>query len=182
MKKVFWTSCLVLLLVVPASAQRVKLKTGYNKQINFSKYKTYKFGLGLPVANQTVNRQIFANMEQSLAALGLKKADDASKPDIEVSYFGGMGSPLTLPPRAEFVDTGWVGYWAPVYSTMRAQTSAVVNGELQFEIRDLSTNHLVWQTNASQNIMDSTLTNPKKLAEVVHNMVEKAFDKYPSKK
>ena len=182
MKKVFWTSCLVLLLAVPVSAQRVKVKTGYDKQIDFSKYKTYKFGLGLPVANMTVNQQIFANMEQSLTALGLTKVDGSTKADIEVSYFGGLGSPLTIPPRAEYVAPAWVGYWAPVYTTMVAQTSAVVTGELQFEIRDLSTNHLVWQTYASQNILDSTLTNPKKLSEVVHNMIEKVFDKYPKNK
>ena len=180
MKKVFWTSCLVLLVAMPVSAQKVKV--GYDKGINFANFKTYKFGLGLPVANQNVNQQIFSNMEQSLSALGLTKVDGTTKADLEVSYFGGLGSPLTIPPRAEFVAPAWVGYWAPVLTTMVAQTTAVVTGQLQFEIRDLSTNHLVWQTYVSQNILDSDLTNSKKLSETVHKMVEKAFDKYPSKK
>ena len=176
----FWTGSLILLLAIPCAAQKVK--TGYDKTIDFSKYKTYKFGLGLPVANQTINQQIFANMEQSLAALGLKKADDATKADIEVSYFGGIGSPLTIPPRAEYVSPAWLGYWAPVLTTMQAQTAAVVTGELQFEIRDLSSNHLVWQAYVSQNILDSNLQNPKKVSEAVHKMVEKSFDRYTGKK
>ena len=180
MRKMYWASCLVLLLAVPVSAQKVK--AGYDKGIDFSKYKTYKFGLGLPVANLTVNQQIFANMEQSLASLGLKKADNATKVDIEVSYFGGIGSPLTIPPRSEFYPPSWLGYWGAALAGQFSAASAVVTGELQFEIRDLSSNHLVWEAYVSQNILDSTLQNPKKVSEAVHKMVEKSFDRYPAKK
>lgn len=180
MKKLFWISCLVLSLAVPVSAQKVK--AGYDKSIDFSKYKTYVFGLGLPVPNQTVNKQIFANMEQSLSALGLTKVGEGTKPDIEVSYFGGIGTPLTIPPRAEYIAPSWQGWYYPGYTNMQAMTSAVVTGQLQFEIRDLNSTHLVWEANVSQNILDSNLQNPKKVSETVQKMVEKSFDRYPKKK
>ncbi|MFN8006707.1 MAG: DUF4136 domain-containing protein [Terriglobia bacterium] len=180
MKRIGWTLCIALLFAFPLSAQKVKV--GYDKTNDFSKYKTYKFGIGLPVPNEKYNQVIFANMEQSLTALGLTKVDGATTPDIEVSYYGGLGTPLSVPPRSEFYPPAWLGYWGVALAGQFSAASGVVTGELQFEVRDLNSGHLVWQAYVKQNILDSNLQDSNKLGETIHKMVDKSFDKYPSKK
>ena len=177
MRRMLLVSCLVILATVPAVAQKVK--SGYDKKVDFAKYKTYVFGAGLPAARAEINQQILANMEQELATRGLKKVEEAVNADIEVSYFGGIGSPMVVPLRSEFYPPTWLGYWG---ASMANQADPVLTGEALFEIRDLKSMHLVWEAYVTQNVGDSVLKNPKKVSETVEKMVAKAFKSYPSKK
>ena len=177
MKRMTFLTCLFLLAALPGIAQKVK--SGYDKTADFSKYKTYVFGAGLPAARPEIHQKILESMEQELTASGLKKVEGAANADIEVSYFGGIGSPMVLPSRSEFYPPSWLGYWG---ATTMSQAAPVLTGEALFEIRDLKSTHLVWEAYVTHNVGDSVLKNPQKVGEMLEKMVSKAFKTYPNKK
>lgn len=171
--------CLLLLLtsLIPATAYAQKVNVDYDKQANFSSYKTYSWGEGTPAKNPLGHQRIIAGIEAQLAAKGWQKV--ASDSDVVViynaatsteqqintfdsgGYWGGYG-----------YRRGWGGYGGGI-STTTVQNIKV--GELIVDMADVKNKSFIWRGTASDTLSDKPEKNQKKLDKVLAKM----FKKFP---
>ena len=68
-----------------AQSKKYGVTASAEKNVDFTKFKTYSWSEGRPSADKTINAQIMAAVDKELAALGLTKV--TATPDVRVSYF-----------------------------------------------------------------------------------------------
>lgn len=71
-------SILVLTCLLSATAYAQKVSIDYDKQANFSSYKTYMWAEGTPAKNPLGHQRIIAGIEAQLAAKGWQKVENDS--------------------------------------------------------------------------------------------------------
>ncbi|MDO7173996.1 DUF4136 domain-containing protein [Mariniflexile sp. AS56] len=168
---------LALLLVV-TSCSSVRVATDYDKNANFSTYKTFAFfktGIDKAEINDLDKRRILRAIEAELLAKGFTKSDN---PDLLISLFtksnqrvdvynnywgnrgwgwGGYNSPW-----------GWGGFNQPNISTR-------TEGVLYVDLIDANKKELVWQGMGTGYLTQ----NMDKKEERIQEFVSKIMEKYP---
>jgi hypothetical protein len=170
-------ACLALLLGASA-AQAQKVTVEYNKQDDFSPYKTYTW-----IKNETYARPVLAaiiigSVDKELQDRGFKEMESGG--DLIVSIYGATDSDLRV------TVTPDIYYFPPLYATTwwtpamyRAGTSTAVyvqTGTLVVDLADPHTKTLKWR-----GIAKGTLdpTQKEKSAETVEKAIAKMFRQYP---
>jgi len=170
-------ACLALLLGASA-AQAQKVTVEYNKQDDFSPYKTYTW-----IKNETYARPVLAaiiigSVDKELQDRGFKEMETGG--DLIVSIYGATDSDLRV------TVTPDIYYFPPLYATTwwtpamyRAGTSTAVyvqTGTLVVDLADPHTKTLKWR-----GIAKGTLdpTQKEKSAETVEKAIAKMFRQYP---
>ena len=183
MKKAVFFSVLMILLAA-SSAVGQDVRYNFDKNSDFSKFKTYKW-VTLKDAekpNDLVDKQIIAAVDAELATKGLSKTD-SDKADLYIGYQAGINK------EKEFTSysTGW-GYGGGWYgggwyggpggmSTTTGQTSTIYVGQLALDMYD-STNHvLVWRGLASKTL--DPKAKPDKQEKNLKKAVAKLLKNYP---
>src|SRR6516165_6713320 len=88
MRRAAVTSIFVLVVLAVASVWAQKVKTGYDKSADFSRYKTFAWiPSTVPATNPILATLINAGIEYELNQKGLSKVD--SNPDLLVKSYGG---------------------------------------------------------------------------------------------
>ena len=85
-----WPSLVVLSALlsgatVVVSAQKYGVTVTAEKNVDFTKFKTYAWTPGLPSPDKTVDGHIVAAVDRELGSLGLTKA--SGNPDVLVTYY-----------------------------------------------------------------------------------------------
>ncbi len=170
---------LVTSLVCFASAQKVKV--GYDKTVDFSKYRTYSWPKLDPSVQPTLRQLlVMSAIDERLQKAGLTKiAEDG---DLIVSGSGGLGGALggdhftvAAPSPSSYYypgQTAWTGSYV-------ASGSMVIEGTLMLQLVDRSNNRAVWQGTVSTKLDNS---NQRKNIERVQQAVAKLLDRYPPRK
>jgi len=181
MKKViFLVLALLLMSVTSAVAQDVRYN--YAKDVDFSKFKTYKWVdiKGADHANQLVQKQITDAIDAELAKKGLTKTDSDSA-DLYLGYQTAIGT------EKQFTsyNTGW-GYgpgwygggWYGGGSTMTTgSTTTIYIGQLALDMYESSKKDLVWRGTASKTI--DPKAKPEKQQKNLQKAVAKLLKNYP---
>lgn len=156
-----------------ATAYCQEFKVEYDKNRDYSQYKTFRFGEGEFVTPKD-QRQVSANqidiwikqaMTQELELKGLKRVDSSA--DLVISYVLGTTS------RSDAGDVGPMGLTPG--SMERTYLKDYRQGNLVVDLndrRDLK----VWRVNATMEISNS---NGEKM---ISQVVQKGFRKYPKSK
>jgi Domain of unknown function (DUF4136) len=76
-----WATCVALMLLCACAPNVV---VDYDKSADFSKYRTYGWGTGMPAKNPETDRQIVEAIDGHLANKGFKRTE--SDPDLVVTY------------------------------------------------------------------------------------------------
>ncbi|HYK34724.1 DUF4136 domain-containing protein [Alloacidobacterium sp.] len=183
MKKIsFIWMALMLMLVSSAIAQDVRYN--FDKDTDFSKFKTYKWVAlkGAATVNDLVDKQIKDTVDAQLATKGLSKVD-TDNPDLLIGYQAGIGT------EKQFTsyDTGW-GYGPGWYrggwyggggGMTTGQTSTIYTGQLALDMNDSANKDLVWRGIVSKTI--DPKAKPDKQQKNLTKAITKLLKNYPPK-
>ncbi len=165
-----------------SSCSSVKVAYDYDKQVDFTKYKTYAFteeAAKLPVDDLNRGRFITA-VETELAAKGFTKSDN---PDVLIDMH------LTTKARTEAVanTTGTGGYgrygrygYGGGFSTTTVDYNEYVDGTLLINMVDKSTEKIAWQGRGIKTFDEDA--SASKREQNINYAVKQIFTNYPPKK
>jgi Domain of unknown function (DUF4136) len=174
-----FTKFLLLICILSVGLQAQKIKVEYDKNLDFSKFKTFAWGPLDAVARPLLATAIQGAIEEELTKRGLHKVQ--SNPDIFMEMYGSVDSDMSI------------SYANPLYSGMGGVPSfdagfvmwgygggttavTVHKGQLVVDIIDGSQKKLAWRGIATENLSD----NKEKLVGQVNKAVEKMFKRYPA--
>jgi hypothetical protein len=183
MKKIALFSMVGLLLVTgTAIAQDVRYN--FDKNTDFSRFKTYKWVEIKDAAkvDNLADGQIKEAVDAQLAAKGLSKVSEDSA-DLYVGYQAAVGQ------EKEFTsynsDWGYGGGWyrggwyggMGGMSTTYGQTSTIYVGQLAVDLYDSANKDLVWRGVASKTLDQKA--KPEKRQKNLTKAMAKLFKNYP---
>ncbi len=166
-----------------ASCSSVKVAYDYDKQADFTKYKTYAFTEEvekMPV--EELNRgRIIAAVEAQLAAKGFTKSEN---PDVLIDIF------ITSKKRTEAVANtsgggmhggyyGRYGYGGG-FSTTTVSYNDYLDGTLLINMVDKSTEKIAWQGRGTKTFDEDA--SASKREQNINYAVKQIFTNYPPKK
>jgi len=158
MKDVLFFSVVGLLLAT-TTALGQDVRYNFDKNTDFSKFKTYKWVTLKDAAklDALLEKQIIAAVDTELTTKGLTKVDDDSA-NLYVGYQAGVGQEKQFTSFSS--DWGYGGGWyrggwyggAGGMSTTTGQTSTIYVGQLGLDLYDSANRDLVWRGLASKTI------------------------------
>jgi hypothetical protein len=155
---------LICLLVSLAGAQQVNVD--WQRGNDFSKYKTYGWGVGAhPIPDSLWNQRIIDMVDAQLAGKGLQKVSLEQNPDLIVVYSAGLQQ-----------NVSYYGYRTGWWMGSETIQQVVENeGMLVVDLLDPQQRMTVWRGTASDTLSDKSDKNISK----AQKMVAKMFQKYP---
>jgi len=183
MKKSLLLMTLCFLALTSAVAQDVRYN--FDKDTDFSKFKTYKWVELKDAAkvNDITDKNIKASVEAQLATKGLTKTDSDSA-DLYIGYQGAVGQEKQF--TSYSTDWGYGGGWyrggwyGPSSGMTTGQTSTIYTGQLAIDMYDSAHKDLVWRGVVSKTL--DPKAKPEKQQKNLDKAVAKLFKKYPPEK
>lgn len=169
MKKLFFYLSLVSLTSILLSCSSVRVSVDYDREADFSMYKTYAFykpGIDAVEISDLDKRRILRAIDNELSEKGMLKTDN---PDILINIFTEEQENINI--YQDNFGWGW-GWGMPM-----TQVSSNVEGTLFIDFIDLRKNRLVWQ-GIGTGIL--SLEMDKKEARI-NEIVRKILKNYPPK-
>jgi Domain of unknown function (DUF4136) len=187
MKRVALLSiALVLLLGKSASSQDVRYN--FDKEADFSKFKTYKWVVikDAPPLDNILDKDIKGAIDTELATKGLSKVD-SDDADLLIAYqtavgqekqFSSYSSTMGGPGWGYGPGWGAGGWYGGGGSTMTTgQTSTIHVGQLDLDMYEASKKDIVWRGTASKTI--DPKAKPEKQEKNINKAVKKLLKNYP---
>ena len=173
-----------LLLLVASFASGQDVRYNFDKNADFSKFKTYKWVTLKDAAtvNDLVSKQITDAVDAELATKGLTKVTEDSA-NLYIAYQVGVGQ------EKEFTsfnsDWGYGGGWyrggwyggMGGMSTTTGQTSTIYIGQLALDMYDSANKDLAWRGVASKTL--DPKAKPEKQQKNLAKAVKKLLKNYP---
>lgn len=180
MKRFFVLSIVTLLLAASSVAQDVRYN--FDKNADFSKFKTYKW---VPIkdadkVSDLVDKQIKDAVDAELATKGLTKVegDDAN---LYIGYQPAVGQEkqFTSYSTGYGYGPGWGGGWygGMGTTTTSTSTSTIYKGQLDLDMYDSAGHDLVWRGVVSKTI--DPKAKPEKFQKNLAKAVKKLLKNYP---
>jgi hypothetical protein len=160
-----------------------KVKVTYDKNEDFSKFKTYAWVSGTPVASPAWNTLIRDNIDSHLQEKGLREVSDPKTADLLVNYHAAGQTDLQLNQASDPTYAMYGGQPLPgdtPWSTGTINSSiayAVRKGTLAVHLFDRQQHQLVWVGTATGAVADSTEKKMKQVDKIMTEM----FKKYPAR-
>jgi len=179
--RIAWAGFLMLVLSVAASAQKVKV--GYDKSADFSKYHTYFLAQpGTPATRPFLYATVIGTILDELKTKGFERSDKDA--DLILIGSGGMQVGINAPTAAPivpswggpapFIDAGmWTGTGWP-----SIMTTTVPEGTLVLDFVDRRTNKVVWSGMVMQKL---SMENKEDSLEHASKAVTKLLKEFPPK-
>jgi len=184
-RSLFFAFACLLLVAGTATAQEVRYN--FDKNTDFSRFKTYKW-VNVKEAtklNDLVDKQIKASIDTQLAAKGLVRTDD-EKADLFVAYQAAVGQEKQFSSYSSGwgYGAGWGGGWygpgGTTSTTTTGQTSTIYVGQLGVDMYDSANHDLVWRGIASKTIDENA--KPEKQQKNLDKALKKLFKNFPPEK
>jgi hypothetical protein len=172
----------LLLLLACVAAQAQKVKVEFDKNVDFTKLKTYAWDPNTQAsARPVLALAIKGAVNHELDQRGLTQV--AENPDLYIAMYGAVDSDFAV----TYSDFYYGPYGIPAFDQSflmwgvapgTVNTAVVHKGQLVVDLLDASAKKLVWRGVATGKLSDQQM----KLVEQVNTAVEKLFAKYPPKK
>ena len=173
---------LVLLLAGAGTAFAQDVRYNFDKQANFSAFKTYKWvtiKAAQPMSD-LADKQIKAAVDAELAKKGLTKSD-ADSADLFVGYQAAVGTEK----QYTSFDSGWGygpgwyggGWYGAGGGMTTGTTSTIYTGQLALDMYASHDKSLVWRGAASKTLDEKA--KPEKQEKNLKKAVEKLLKNYP---
>lgn len=167
----------LMLFVLVASCSSVRVAADYDKNANFSEYKTFAFfktGIDKAEISDLDKRRILRAIESELLAKGFTKSEN---PDMLVSIFTKSRDQINI--YNNTYGYGPYGYgwgWSPYYwGSAYNSTSTSTEGTLYVDLIDANKKELVWQGMGVGYLSQRM----DKKEERIKEFVAKIMEKYP---
>lgn len=155
MKKLLKTLPLLVVLIAVTSCSSIKVAADYDKEADFSEYKTFAFfktGIDKAEISDLDKRRILRAIESELLAKGYTKSEN---PDLLVSLFTKSQQRVDVYNNTWGMGAwGWSGYgpgwgwggYGPGWGwNQQPSVSTSVQGHLYIDLIDANEKELVWQ-------------------------------------
>ncbi len=161
---------IVVILITPGFAQKIRI--GYDKSVDFSKYKTYTWAKpDAPIQRPLLYQNIVSQIDDELKAKALQRTEING--DLTLIAAGGMGIGYNMPPAAEMEAAYWSGK-----EDLGVLTAPMVGeGTLILEFVDRGTNKMIWRGTAKQKLDPAVV----KALPRIEKAVSKLLKGYPPK-
>jgi hypothetical protein len=177
--------CLLLVVGCCLGMQAQKIHVVYNKQLNFSQFKTFAWAPHGAVAHPMLAANIVGAIEDELKQRGLQKVEISNNPGLIIQVYGSIDQESTLysndplynatggiPPfDPSFSGSLWSGYYGNT-------TVTIHKGQLVVDLIDAANKKLAWRGMSQQNL---AAHDPDKLVSQVNTAISKMFKQYPGK-
>jgi len=174
--------CFLLFCLLCLSADAQKIKVEYNKDLDFSQFKTFAWDKQSAVSRPMLALAIAGAIEEELTKRGLHKTD--ANPDLYIQMYGSVDSDMSVS-YSDFLYSGMGGIppfdqsflmWGAIPGS--TTTVVVHQGQLVVDLIDASQKKLAWRGMAKEKLSDKK----EKLVNQVNTAVEKMFKQYPAGK
>ncbi|APU68747.1 MAG: DUF4136 domain-containing protein [Christiangramia sp.] len=175
MKVLKFTPLLLLFALVFTSCSSVQVASDYDREANFSNYKTYAFfkpGIDKAEISDLDKKRILRAIETEMNAKGFTKSEN---PDILVSIFTKTNENINIYNNSyPFYGYGWgwnPWYWGSGFNTVNRTSE----GTLYIDLIDSNDKELVWQGMGTAALAKEV----NKKQERINEIVSKIMEKYP---
>jgi hypothetical protein len=172
------------LLIATNYALGQDVRYNFDRNSNFSQFKTYKWVIlkDAATANDLISKQIRAAVDAELSTKGLTKVDDDSA-NLYIGYQAGVGQEKQFTSFSS--DWGYGGGWyrggwygpGGGMSTTTGSTSTIYIGQLALDMYDSTNRDLVWRGVASKTI--DPKAKPEKQQKNLAKAIKKLLKNYP---
>lgn len=175
-------------LLTAGTAFAQKVNVDFDKNTDFSKYKTYAFAEGTPTPETLTNQRIEKAIEAQLAAKGLTKVE--SNADLTVVFHCSLTQQTQLNTtnlggwgwgpgwgRGWGWRGGWRGGWGGFGGNAITQVEQIPVGTLIVDIGDSANKKYIWRGTATKTLSSNQSKNEK----TIDQEVKKMFEKFPPK-
>jgi hypothetical protein len=166
-------------------AQAQKIHVVYDKQLNFSQFKTFAWAPHGAVAHPMLAANIVGAIEDELKQRGLQKVEINANPGLIIQVYGSIDQDSTLYSNDPLYNaTGGIppfdpSFSGPMLTGMYGNTTVTIHkGQLVVDLLDAANKKLVWRGMSQQNL---AAHNPNKLVSQVNTAISKMFKQYPGK-
>lgn len=183
MKKLLQNLSLLAVFIVATSCSSVKVATDYDKNANFSEYKSFAFykpGIDQAEINDIDKRRLLRAIETELLAKGYIKSEN---PDILISLFTKSQQRVDIYNNAWGMGAwGWGG-WGPYgaygpgwgWGWNQPAVSTSIEGTLYIDLIDASKKELIWQGMGTGYLSK----NMEKKEQRIKEFVSRIMERYP---
>jgi hypothetical protein len=182
MKKLAFIS-MALLLIISRSTLGQDVRYNFDKDTDFSKFKTYEWVeiKGVSKPDDITDKQIKAAVDAQLAQKGLSKVTD--KGDVYVAYQAAIGSEkqFTAYNSGWGYGPGWYGggWYGGGGGITTGSTSTIYSGQLVIDMYNPEGHDLIWRGVASKTL--DPKAKPEKREKNMNKALTKLFKNYPPK-
>jgi hypothetical protein len=165
----------LLLIAVLSSCASVSVNQDYNRQIDFTQFKTYAFykaGIDKADISDLDKKRILHAIEAEMSAKGFTKSE---KPDLLVNIFTKSQQYIDVNQYNSYWGYGWGYGWSPWAG--RTTVTSSTEGTLFIDLIDAKKKELVWEGEGTGELTK----NVDKKDEVIKNFVAKILAQYPPK-
>ena len=162
----------VAMVVISTGAFAQEVTADYNKDTDFSRYKTYRWIKEPETENPLMRQRVIDDVNDSLRAKGLRLV--TSDADLCIAAHAATREQQTL---NTFYD-GFAGGWRWRGTGLGSATTTVSTydvGTLVVDIFDASTKEAIWRGTASKTLS----SNPQKNTAAVNKAIDKMFKNFP---
>ncbi|MDO4229209.1 MAG: DUF4136 domain-containing protein [Capnocytophaga sp.] len=172
MKKMLFITISFAALMLTSCAS-VLVSVDYDRQADFSAYKSYAFfkeGVDAAPISDLDKKRILRAIEQNLNAKGMVTSEN---PDFLVNIFTKERENINV--YNNYPYWGWGMGWGPFWGAGSYNVSSNTEGTLYIEIIDAKKKELIWQGKGSGYIP----RNVEAKDEAINKFVAKILEKYP---
>jgi hypothetical protein len=179
--------------MLPAAVFAQQVNIDFDRDADFTKYKTYAYQVCHRIENPLVDKRIVKEIESRIALEGLTRAE--ADPDVNVTYHSSTSEEFVVDTNTWGYGFGSGWYWGhgggylghgggylghgaggPVSTTTTVRK--YTRGTLVVDIWDARTKQLLWRGTST----DTVSENPEKNEKSLKKAMEKMFKKYPPEK
>ena len=169
----FGTRLVGVLALAVIGCSSGKLTIDYDREADFSEFKSFAYKSTTPAEDQLMDRRIVAAIEQELVNEGLQQVD--ANPDVYVTYHAATQTQRSWNTTGMGYGYGPGWYWGGGMGSTTTREVQYEVGTLVVDVWDPQRKQLVFRGSASGTLSD----NPQKLAKGIQKAVEEIFKKYP---
>lgn len=176
---------LLFAICVCFAAQAQKISVNYDKQVDFSQFKTYAGAPLGQVAHLMLAADVVGAIEDEMKARGLQKVEMNQNPGLIIKIYGSVDQESTVYSNDPlYMATGGIppfdpSFSGPLNTGMYGNTTVTIHkGQLVVDLIDAANKKLVWRGMAQDNL---AAHNPDKLRSQVYTAISKMFKRYPVK-
>jgi hypothetical protein len=173
------------LLVLAGNALAQDVRYNFDKEADFTKFKTYKWVeiKGAEKPNDIVDKQIKDTIDAQLATKSLTKVD-TDDADLYIGYQTAIGQEKQFTSYNSgwgygpgWYGGGWYGAGGMQMSTTTGQTSTIYTGQLALDMYEAAKKDMVWRGTVSKTIDQKA--KPDKQQKNLTKAVTKLLKNYP---